>query len=148
MAVAAAPRPPATERRFAPSPNEREAYKRVAGFLREHDNEPLRLTAPNGDTVEIPRVLLRLFERAVRFLRNDQAVQLGGLSQRLTTTEAAALLGMSRTHLVKLLEEGAMQSYRVGSHRRIDRAEVEHFLESRHDAFKRAMDDIAEPQSL
>lgn len=38
----------------------------------------------------------------------------------LTTTEAADLLGMSRSHLSRLCREGRIPSYKVGSSLRID----------------------------
>ena len=45
----------------------------------------------------------------------------------LTSTEAATMLGMSRPTLMKLVDAGAVEHVRVGTHRRIPmRAIVEH----------------------
>ncbi len=46
----------------------------------------------------------------------------------LTTGEAAALLGSSRQHVVDLCERGWLPYVRVGSHRRVRRADVEAVL--------------------
>lgn len=43
----------------------------------------------------------------------------------LTTGEAAALLGSSRQHVVNLCEAGDLPYVRVGTHRRISRADLE-----------------------
>lgn len=49
----------------------------------------------------------------------------------LTTTEAAKLLGMSRTHLTRLCTEGRIPSFRVGSSLRVDAETVTAILQER-----------------
>ena len=49
----------------------------------------------------------------------------------LTSTEAARLLGMSRTHLVRLCDEGRIESYKVGNALRISSDEVMRILTAR-----------------
>jgi len=44
--------------------------------------------------------------------------------EELTTTQAAELAGVSRQHLVDLCERGAVPYRKVGSHRRLRRADV------------------------
>lgn len=44
-----------------------------------------------------------------------------------TTTRAAALLGMSRPFLIRLLDEGAIPFHMVGTARRISLADIEHY---------------------
>lgn len=44
--------------------------------------------------------------------------------EELTTTQAAELVGVSRQHLVGLCDRGAMPYRKVGSHRRLRRADV------------------------
>ena len=41
------------------------------------------------------------------------------VATEVTTQKAAEILGCSRPHLVKLLEEGEMEFVKVGKHRRI-----------------------------
>jgi len=46
------------------------------------------------------------------------------IDEELTTTQAAELAGVSRQHLVDLCQRGALPYRKVGSHRRLRRADV------------------------
>jgi excisionase family DNA binding protein len=50
---------------------------------------------------------------------------------RLTTTEAAAILGCSRQHVVNLCNRGELASMSVGRHRRLRRDDVEAYVRRR-----------------
>ncbi len=51
-------------------------------------------------------------------------VPMAPADEELSTQEAAALLGVSRPHLVKLLESGALPFRKVGAHRRIKASDL------------------------
>jgi excisionase family DNA binding protein len=82
----------------------------------------LRLELKTGDSTEelvLPASALRLLVRALSELGEGNAVTLTPMRAELTSQQAADLLNVSRPHLVKLLDEGAIASRKVGSHRRV-----------------------------
>lgn len=78
------------------------------------------VTAP-GTTVVLPELEL---DRAEAI---DLLDRLQPRAEVLTSQEAADLLGVSRPHLAKLLDRGEIPSHKVGTHRRVLRADVEVF---------------------
>lgn len=61
----------------------------------------------------------------------------------LTSTEAAELLGMSQTQLVRLCDEDRVKSYKVGDARRISTDEVTRILAARVQAKAEAREAVA-----
>lgn len=76
---------------------------------------------------ELRDVLLRLS----RCVRDGAELTVTGGSAVLTPNQAAERLGMSRTHLYKLLDRGEIVSYRVGRDRRIDLKDLADFESQR-----------------
>jgi excisionase family DNA binding protein len=80
----------------------------------------LRLELKTEDSTEelvLPASALRLLLRALAEMGEGNAVTLTPMRAELTSQEAADLLNVSRPHLVKLLDEGAIPSHKVGSHK-------------------------------
>ncbi len=76
---------------------------------------------------ELRDVLLSLS----RCVRDGAELTVTGGSAVLTPNQAAERLGMSRTHLYKLLDRGEIVSYRVGRDRRIDLKDLADFESKR-----------------
>ena len=77
------------------------------------------LLGREGAHVEIPEPVFHVLTKAVRLMASGQAVTILSENEEFTTQAAADFLGMSRPHLIKLLEEGALSFHYVGTHRRI-----------------------------
>jgi excisionase family DNA binding protein len=72
-----------------------------------------------------------------------RAVVLVPENQELTTQRAADLLGVSRPHLIKLLETGKLPHHKTGSHRRIYLKDLIVYKKRRDSDRKAALDRIA-----
>jgi excisionase family DNA binding protein len=77
------------------------------------------LTGPSGEHLVLPPEVFEVLRDVVTAMAQGQAVTIAPVHQRLTTQEAADLLGISRPTLVKLLEDGEMPYEQPGRHRRV-----------------------------
>ena len=87
-------------------------------------NRMLQVGAPalvgaGGQRLELPDSVYQLLKDIVRNMQLGRAIVLVPENQQLTTQRAADLVGVSRPHLIKLLESGEFPYHKVGSHRRI-----------------------------
>lgn len=73
----------------------------------------------SGIDITIPRKALELLQFTLSSMAQGKAVSLIASDSEVTTQQAADLLNVSRPHLVKMLEQGALPFKKVGSHRRI-----------------------------
>ncbi|WP_226163952.1 excisionase family DNA-binding protein [Hymenobacter terricola] len=74
--------------------------------------------------IAIPRKALELLEFILASMAQGKALSLIPSDSELSTQQAADLLNVSRPHLVKLLEQGALPFKKVGSHRRVQLADL------------------------
>jgi excisionase family DNA binding protein len=69
--------------------------------------------------LRLPVAALRLLREALDLIGQGHAVRVLAQEVEMTTGEAAEALGVSRPHLVQLLERGDIPFRRVGAHRRV-----------------------------
>jgi excisionase family DNA binding protein len=102
-----------------------ESLDDLVAMLSRPDAEPTTtLSGPNGERLVLPPEVFEVLRDVVEAMANGQAVTLAPVHQRLTTQEAADLLGISRPTLVKLLETGEIPFEQPGRHRRVRLADV------------------------
>jgi excisionase family DNA binding protein len=98
----------------------RASSRQLAGYLDEPDGLRLEVkTSTTSEELVLPPSALRLLLRALTEMGQGHAVTLTPLRDELTSQQAADLLNVSRPHLEKLLDEGAIPSRKVGTHRRV-----------------------------
>lgn len=95
----------------------------LARLLPESGKGPVVLRAGQKD-VRLPPGVSRAVRRLLDRLAAGEAVQMVSPDTELTSREAAGLLGISRTYLVRLVDEGRIPAHMVGTHRRLKASDV------------------------
>ncbi|WP_433163729.1 helix-turn-helix domain-containing protein [Kribbella sp. CA-247076] len=108
-------------------PEQPEQLATVASFLAAHQSR--RGTAPEpryflagsqeGDQVEVPEALHMVLLQVVEALKAGHAVTVAPQSSKLTTQQAADLLGVSRPTVVRLIDQGDLPAERIGTRRKV-----------------------------
>ncbi|CRM21030.1 DNA binding domain, excisionase family [Pseudomonas sp. 24 E 1] len=93
-------------------------------------------------TLVLPTSALRLLVDILGELAIGNAVKVVPVHAELTSQEAADLLNVSRPHLVKMLEEGAIPFTKTGRHRRIRFSDLMAFKQRRDQESQDAMEEL------
>ena len=93
-----------------------EELSRLLGQMPESERARVQL---DGNDLILPRQALALLRDLLVEMAHGNAVTIVPTHAELTTQEAANILNVSRPHLVKLLEDGAIPFSKTGTHRRI-----------------------------
>lgn len=105
------------ENRLDPSEIDPAALDRLMSLLGRE--EPPALVGREGVLIELPDPIFHLLVRLMRQMREGGAVVLMPEDETFTTQAAASFLGVSRQHLVDLMDKGEIPHHRVGTHRRV-----------------------------
>jgi excisionase family DNA binding protein len=89
------------------------------------------LVGPEGIMVALPEPVYEVLHQVILAMARGQAVTIAPHNQRLTTQEAADLLGVSRPTLVRMLDAGQIPFDQPGRHRRVLLRDVLAFQEAR-----------------
>jgi excisionase family DNA binding protein len=121
-------------------PKDAEALAATEAFL--DANLLLRLVAEDGSEVVLPEELRSLLSSVVTSMRRGQAITLAPHAMRLTTQQAADLLGVSRPTLIKLLEDGKIPYETPNRHRRIRLVDLLTFQATRQAERRQTLGDL------
>lgn len=122
-----------------------QGQRALAAYLStQSDTQRIQIFDANNQAhqVDLPTSALRLLVEILSELAAGNAVKVVPVHAELTTQEAADLLNVSRPHLIKLLEEGALAFHRTGKHRRVRFADIMQFKAKRDAASEQAMREL------
>ncbi|MFY0713525.1 excisionase family DNA-binding protein [Seonamhaeicola sp. NFXS20] len=71
------------------------------------------------ERIKIPLSALKFLGEILKAMSQGKPFSLVPVATEVTTQKAAEIIGCSRPHLVKLLEEGQIEYTKIGKHRRI-----------------------------
>jgi excisionase family DNA binding protein len=80
-----------------------------------------------AEEIKIPLQALKLLAKILKATSQGQSVSVVPISTEMTTPAVAELLGCSRPHFVKLLEEGNIPFTLVGRHPRVKHEDIMDF---------------------
>jgi excisionase family DNA binding protein len=115
---------------------------RELSTLRNADGN-LKVQLEDGKVLTLPSAATRLLHHLLTEMSQGNAVTLIPVHAELTTQEAADHLGVSRTFLISLLQNGKIQFRLVGTHRRIKFSDLEAYRRTTEEARVKMMEELA-----
>ena len=97
-----------------------ESYSALSSILSQLKKEDTEIEIEEtNDRIKIPFKALKLLSEILKSMSEGNPISIVPIATEVTTQKAAEILGCSRPHLVKLLEQGEIDFTMVGRHRRI-----------------------------
>lgn len=97
-----------------------ESYDALASTLEQIHSDYIQIEIDETkEKIKIPLNALKLLAKILKETSQGKPISIVPIATEITTQAAAELLGCSRPHLVKLLEDGEISFTRIGKHRRI-----------------------------
>lgn len=125
-------------------PPKDETLGKLADLFRDHPGPTVKVSCPDGPDLVLPHEFLEVLHSVVEAMNAGQAVIVAPVNQRLTTQQAADLLGISRPTFVKLLERGEIAYERPGRHRRVLLSDIDEYRRRRSTERREALDRMVE----
>ena len=108
-------RPTKQEREIA-----QQSYQALSNTLAQLKTEKVDIEIEgSNDKIVLPLSALKFLEEVLKNISQGKIISIVPMATEVTTQKAAEILGCSRPHLIKILEEGKIPFTKVGRHRRI-----------------------------
>ncbi len=128
---------------ITPRESEKSALNKIEGVLKNEKCKP-RLVGPDETYIELPNSIFQVLRQIVYYMMRGKAIFIVPENKQCTPQEAADILGVSRPFVVKLLQQGKLSGYMVGSHHRISFGELMRYKKERDIEREHGLDEIAQ----
>lgn len=108
-----------------------------------HDAELVEIVI-DGDRHALPPEVAAAVADLLARLSSGEAVSLTSMNQLMTTSQAAQMLGVSRTHVCSLLDAEELPFEYRGTHRRIPVRAIQNYLVAQMERRRRALSEVTE----
>lgn len=120
-----------------------ESYNALASVIEQLDSEQPEIEIEEtSEKIKIPLSALKLLGDILKAMGQGKLISLVPVATEMTTQAAAEILGCSRPHLVKLLEDGKIAFTKVGKHRRIKFDDIKKYKKEMKEQQKQNIIDI------
>lgn len=120
-----------------------ESYDALASVIEQLKSEnPEIEIEETQEKIKIPLSALKLLGDILKTMSQGKPFSLVPVATEITTQMAAEMLGCSRPHLVKLLEDGEIDFVKVGKHRRVKFEDVMNYKKKMKKSQKQHLIDI------
>jgi excisionase family DNA binding protein len=129
----------------APDAESAKAARTLADLL-PHDARNAHFSlvdSASGAAAELPPAVITVLRQVLEHLGGGRSVSIIPVEAEFTPNEAADYLNVSRTFVLKLLDEGQIPFRRVGSHRRIRFGDLRNYEIRQQGQADEAMDEMA-----
>jgi excisionase family DNA binding protein len=114
----------------------------VLKLYEEFRKHKAKLVSPEGQVTTLPASLHGFLVELFGQLSDGRPVSIVQGDAKLSTVDAATILGMSRQFLVNMLEKGEIPHHKVGTHRRIYARDLFQYKMKRDSARRSALGDL------
>lgn len=119
------------------------SYSALSAVMKQLDSEQPEIgIEETTEKIKIPLPALKLLGEILKAMGEGKMISIVPIATEVTTQAAAEILGCSRPHLVKLLEEGKISFTKVGKHRRIKFDDIEKYRQKMKQKQKQHIIDI------
>jgi excisionase family DNA binding protein len=132
-----------TIEKASPLPSSEQDQKDVEKLYGALKKGKAKLVGPDGESRPLPESIYAFLVELIGALQQGKCVYILQNQARLTTAEAANMIGASRQFLVNLLEAGEIPYHKVGTHRRIYVQDLMKYKAKRDDRRKKILRDLA-----
>jgi excisionase family DNA binding protein len=99
---------------------------KVLKHLKTDDTE-IEIDETN-EKIKLPLTALKFLNEILKSMSEGKPISIVPVATEVTTQKAAEILGCSRPHLVKLLEDGVISYTKIGKHRRVKFEDIMNYL--------------------